>query len=206
MRFSFVAALALLGAACSSTHTHPGTDAGADLAGDDLGDDAATPIDAGDAGPPFDAGTDLGPPDLGAPPGDLGAFFDIHIDSATLWTCNCHHGCGPGIDGGISVVVTNSDTVARTIQIRDVLLVPTGGGATLVTSALGYFTVMGTDVDHMYTVAGGSVEYRNVVPFIDLTRTMPGSYTVDVLVRVDGVDVTISLDTFVTTMPTSGCP
>jgi hypothetical protein len=216
MRFSSLAALALCAAACSSTHTHPPGDAGADaVAGDagdvdatatpDLGGDAATP-DAGDAGTPDGGGTDLGPPDTGAPPPDLGAFFDIHIDSATLWTCNCHHGCGPGIDGSISVVVTNTDTVARTIQIVDVRLVPVGGGTTLVASALGYFTVMGTDVDHMYTVAGGSMEYRNVVPYIDLSRTMPGNYRVEVLVRVDGVNVTLSLDTFITTMPTVGCP
>jgi hypothetical protein len=110
----------------------------------------------------------------------------VSAGNDVLVSCLCHHGCGPGIDGTLDLVVTNTDAVDHTIVVTDVTLDPIGTpGGPFIATRDGTFRVVGTG-DDTIVASAGTTTTATVMVYLDLPMSLPGTYRVVVAARVDG--------------------
>lgn len=196
-RFLFVLPWALYLGSCSASHG----------AGDTGRDDADAPGRDGamtDSGTLDAAAVDDAPAALDAR--DASGVFTLTAGAPTFQTCTCHHGCGPGIDGTFVVDARNADSVAHAVRITDATLTPFGTpGGPFIASRDGYLRVTGAAADGSVTVAPGAVSAIEVVVYLDIPMTLPGTYRIDIAVLVDGTTSMLALDA-VSVPLVGGCP
>jgi hypothetical protein len=156
-----------------------------------------------DAAAPIDAGSDAG--DDAAIVGDAAGAFAVALGPSTFTTCACHHGCAPGIDGTLTLDVTNASTSAHAITITRVTVDSVGSpGGPYVTGSNGWFHVTGAAADGSVVVAAGAMTAIEVTVYLDIPIVEPGTDSIVVDATIDGASATFDLGTTsVTTAP--GC-
>ncbi len=121
--------------------------------------------------------------------------------------CHCLHGCGPGIDGGIALEVSNHGLASRQLSLRTVhhqhgqvvFEAPPMPGL-----QRGY-TCPGDAVPWDGRVIAGATEHLVVPQHFDVSAPAPAAYAVRVQLSVDGALRWFELGSF-TLAEDPGCP
>lgn len=135
----------------------------------------------------IDAGTDAG---RDADLADLDAtdMVTFRAREAELSTCNCHHGCAPGIDGTFVIDVTNTTLVPRALTITRVTIDSIGSpSGPFTTPDDGHFLVANTAADGSVTIAAGTTVSVSVTVYLDVPAVDPGTDVVTIEGTTEGI-------------------
>jgi len=140
----------------------------------------------GDAAPiAFDAG-----PPRDAPSGSLA----LTITSSAATQCQCHHGCGAGLDAQFGVLVQNSTPTEQRVEILDVVFSPID-----VPSPIYRASVRGTaqfvegTPDGRWSAPVGDTT-TSIVVSLDLLTVTPGTYGIEIILLIGGRMQNIELE------------
>ncbi len=164
--------IAVLASGCALAHeraeggvTPPGRDAGAVL--------------PTDGGPPRDA-----------PSGAIA----VTITSSAATQCQCHHGCGAGLDAEFGVLVQNSTPTEQRLEVIDIVFSPIDVPSPIYRASVrGTVQFAGGGLDGRWSAPTGDTT-TTLVASLDLLTVTPGTYAIDVILLVAGRQQTITLD------------
>jgi hypothetical protein len=157
--------------------------------------------DAGDAALIADAAT---LPDAVTLP-DAAGDLTVTLTDPQFTTCACHHGCGPGIDGMVTLIATNATTTTHTLVVTRVVVDSIGSpGGPYTTPEDGTFRLVGAAPDGSFSIVAGTTGMLGVVVYLDIPIVEPSTDSVTIEATLDGTIVRYDLPTVsVTTAP--GC-
>jgi hypothetical protein len=130
-----------------------------------------------------------------SPAGDL----EITATAQSLAFCHCMHGCGPGIDGAISLDVANHGLSARMLVLaavhyqKDAIALES---PSVDPGLRREYTCHGEAVPWDGRIGSGHLEHLVIPQHFDVAMPMPGAYAVRVQLTVDGALRWFELGTF----------
>ncbi len=130
--------------------------------------------------PDVDCDCGSGPFQACVPQADGGAV-SIYLLESDAYFCRCHHGCGPGIDGSLTLALLNAGSEVEHIELVEMGFRSEGDDGSFSTSDPGG-VISGSGWD----VPGSTHRVVDVPVYIDTSDIFPGDYRIELELEVSG--------------------